>query len=32
MEQKNITTDSGIEIKEIYDAANSTKGDNSLPG
>jgi methylmalonyl-CoA mutase, N-terminal domain len=27
-----ITTDSGIEIKELYTAANSVAADNSLPG
>ena len=32
MEQKNITTDSGIEIKELYSAEDLHKSDKSLPG
>jgi methylmalonyl-CoA mutase, N-terminal domain len=32
MAQEKITTDSGIEIKELYTAANSVVADNSLPG
>jgi methylmalonyl-CoA mutase, N-terminal domain len=32
MAQEKITTDSGIEIKELYTAANSVAADGSLPG
>jgi methylmalonyl-CoA mutase N-terminal domain/subunit len=32
MAQEKITTDSGIEIKELYTAANTVAADNSLPG
>ncbi len=32
MDSKKITTDSGIEIEELYTANNSPKADTSLPG
>jgi methylmalonyl-CoA mutase, N-terminal domain len=32
MAQEKITTDSGIEIKELYTAENTVVADNSLPG
>ncbi len=32
MASEKITTDSGIEIKELYTADNSVQADNSLPG
>jgi methylmalonyl-CoA mutase, N-terminal domain len=32
MAQEKITTDSGIEIKELYTAANTVTADSSLPG
>ncbi len=32
MAQEKITTDSGIEIKELYTAANTVAADTSLPG
>jgi methylmalonyl-CoA mutase, N-terminal domain len=32
MAQEKITTDSGIEIKELYTTANTVAADNSLPG
>lgn len=32
MENKNITTDSGIEIKELYTENDASKSDTSLPG
>jgi methylmalonyl-CoA mutase, N-terminal domain len=32
MAQEKITTDSGIEIKELYTAANTVAADHSLPG